>query len=293
MLPEHVVRQLRYIELSTNKRIRNLRVGTYTSRLRGSGFDFDQHSVYREGDDVRRIDWNVTARMNLPYVRETHAERELNVVVALDLTRSMQFGTGDLSKKEVMLFIAACLVFSAQADQVNTGFLAFTDRVIDYRPPRRTKARAWTLLEEIWALEPRGRETKILPAARFLAGQLKNVSIVFFVSDFMTDEDLAGARDLKALAVRHDVVGVVVEDPAEVALPPGHGAVRVRDLETGRQARIGLSDGLRRRYDEVVQQRRTELVNMFYRTPMDHVFLRSNEDVIEPLLRLFAARRHA
>jgi uncharacterized protein (DUF58 family) len=173
MLPDHIVRQLRYIELNTAKRIRTLRVGTFTSRLRGSGFDFDQHSLYREGDDVRRIDWNVTARMNAPYVRETHADRELNVVVALDLTKSMQFGTGSHSKKEMMLFVAACIVFSAVADQINTGFLAFTDKVVTYRPPKRARARAWTMLEEIWALEPTGRETKILPAAKFLSGQLK------------------------------------------------------------------------------------------------------------------------
>jgi uncharacterized protein (DUF58 family) len=293
MLPDHIMRELRYIELNTNKRIRTLRVGTFTSRLRGSGFDFDQHQIYREGDDVRRIDWNVTARMNAPYVRETHADRELNVVVALDLSKSMQFGTGGHSKKEMMLFVAACLVFSAVADQVNTGFLAFSDRVLAYRAPKRARARAWTMLEEIWALEPQGRDTKILPVAQFLSRQLKAVTIVFIVSDFMTGEDFGSARELKALAVRHDVVGVVLEDPAEMALLPGTGAVKVRDLETGRETRIGLSDDLRYRYDEMIQQRRKELIRTFYRTPMDHVFLRSGQDVIEPLLRLFAARRHA
>lgn len=292
MLPDHVVRQLRYIQLSTAKRIRALRVGTYTSRLRGSGFDFDQHRAYREGDDVRRIDWNVTARMNAPYVLETHADRELNVIVALDLSRSMQFGTGKHSKKEMMLFVAACLAFSAVADQVNTGFLAFSDRILSYRPPRRAWARAWAMLEDIWTLEPQGTDTAILPAVRFLSRQLKAVSIVFLVSDFMTTEDLGAARDLKALAVRHDVIGVVVEDPAEKELPEGSASMRLRDLESGRQTRIGLSQELRRRYNELTEHRRRELVRTFYRTPMDYVFLRSGENVVEPLLRLFAARRH-
>src|SRR4029450_12159940 len=100
MLPDHVMRELRYIEVYTAKGIRNLKVGPYTSRLRGPGFDFDQHRAYRPGDDVRRIDWNVTARLNAPFVRETHAERELNAVVAVDLSASMRFGTASRSKKE-------------------------------------------------------------------------------------------------------------------------------------------------------------------------------------------------
>ena len=152
MLPEHIIRELRYIELAASKRIRSDKVGTYTSRRRGSGFDFDELRAYREGDDVRRIDWNVTARMNMPYVRETHAERELNAIVALDVSRSMAFGTGEYTKQERMLFIAACLVFSAVADQVNTGFLAFSDRVLSYEPPRRARARAWQMLEDLWRL---------------------------------------------------------------------------------------------------------------------------------------------
>jgi uncharacterized protein (DUF58 family) len=185
-------------------------------------------------------------------------------------------------------------VFSAVADQVNTGFLAFSDRVLTYRQPRRARARAWSMLDELWALEPEGRDTAILPAARYLSDRLKAVSIIFLVSDFITTEDLGAARDLKALAVRHDVIAVVVEDPAEIGLPSaGGGAVTMRDLETGRRTRVGLTRGLRQEYAGAVDRRRRDLVNMFYRTRMDHVFLRSDQDVVEPLLRLFAARRQA
>ena len=139
MIPEHVMRELRYIELYTAKKIRNLRVGAYTSPLRGPGFDFDEHQPYRRGDDVRRIDWNVTARMGAPYVRHTHAERELNVMLAIDVSRSMELGAANRSKKELMTFITGSLLFSAVADQINTGFLAFADRVLEYGPPRRTR----------------------------------------------------------------------------------------------------------------------------------------------------------
>ena len=154
MIPEHVMRELRYIEVSSAKKIRTLRVGAYTSRLRGSGFDFDEHQAYRPGDDVRRIDWNVTARMNAPYVRHTHAERELNVMIALDVSRSMELGTSHASKKEAMTFITASLLFSALSDQINTGFMAFADRVVAFSRPRRTRAAAWEVLQQCWSLAP-------------------------------------------------------------------------------------------------------------------------------------------
>ena len=291
MLPDHVIRELRYIEVYTAKRMRNLRLGTYTSRLRGAGFDFDEHRLYRPGDDVRRIDWNVTARLNVPFVRETHADRELNVMIAVDLSRSMSFGTSERSKKDLTLFVAACLVFSGLADQVNIGFVAFTDRVLMYAQPRRSKARVWKVLEELWALDvPRAR-TAVLPAVRFLAGHLKKVSTVFLISDFITDEDLVQGRDLKVLAAKHDVVGVVVEDPAESELPAGHNMLNVRDLETGATVRLGLGGALRRRYRELMDERRKRLADTFYRVPMDHVFVRSDRSAVEPLLRLFAQRR--
>ncbi len=293
MLPDHLISELRYIELSTKRRLPNLRVGTYTSRLRGGGFDFDQHRLYRPGDDVRRIDWNVTARLTVPFVRETHADRELNALIAVDLSRSMAFGTARHSKKELTLLAAACLVFSALADQINVGFLAFSDRVLSYDAPRRTRARAWSMLERLWALEPKGDRTAILPAVRFLIERLKKEGLVFLISDFLTEEDLFGGGELKVLAARHDVVGIVVLDPAEVALPPGRGAITLRDLESGALARVGLSDSLRQQYALEVQRRREELQRAFYRVPMDHAFVRSDAHVIEPLLALFARRKSA
>jgi uncharacterized protein (DUF58 family) len=291
MLSPEIMKELRYVEVYTAKRMRNIRLGTFTSRIRGAGFDFDEHRLYRPGDDVRRIDWNVTARLNMPFVRETHADRELNVVIALDLSRSMRFGAEVRSKKDVMLYIAACLVFSALADQVNIGFLAFSDRVIMYSPPRRTRARVWSMLEELWTLDVPASPTAIVPAVRYLAGHLKKLSTIFLVSDFITEENLQQAKDLKVLAATHDVVGVVVEDPREAELPAGSSAIRVRDLESGRAVRVGLSEGLRRRYRELVGTRHAQLSDMFYGVPMDHVFVRSDRSAIEPLLRLFAERR--
>lgn len=290
MIPERVMHELRYIEVYTAKKIRNQRVGAYQSPQRGSGFDFDEHQAYRPGDDVRRIDWNVTARMNAPFVRHTHAERELNVMIAMDVSPSMTLGTAKYSKKEVMTFITGSLLFSALADQINTGFLAFSDRVLLATPPRRTRAAAWSVLEDAWALSPAVRRTCVLPAVQHLLKTLKRMSVVFIVSDFTSDEDIAGSRDLAMLADRHDVIAVVPEDPSELALPPGSGYVRLRDLESGREVAVGLNDRARRQYAAEVRRRREDLSRAFYRVPMDHVFVPTDRSPVEPLLSLFARR---
>ena len=290
MIPEHVMRELRYIEVYTGKRVRNLRVGPYTSPQRGPGFDFDEHQPYRHGDDVRRIDWNVTARMAAPFVRHTHAERELNVMIAIDVSRSMALGAAGRSKKELMTLITGSLLFSAASDQINSGFLAFSDRVLEYSPPRRTRAAAWTVLERCWALDPRSGRTALVPAIRHLLATLKRMSVVFIVSDFITDEDLFGSQALAMLAAKHDVIAVVPEDPAETALPAGRGYVNVRDLETGRQVAVGLSARTRRAYADQMRERRAALARAFYRVPIDHVFVPTDGSPVEPLLSLFAAR---
>ena len=290
MIPEHIRRELRYIEVYTAKRIRNLRVGQYTSPQRGPGFDFDELQVYRQGDDVRRIDWNVTARMGAPYVRHTHAERELNVMVVMDLSRSMELGTARRSKKELMTLITGSLLFSAVADQINAGFLAFADRVLEYHPPRRTKAAAWQVLERCWALSPRPGTTSMLPAIRHLLKALSRMSVVFIVSDFLTDEDLFGSQELAMLAAKHDVIAVVPEDATEATLPAGRGYMRVRDLESGRQAAVSLSPRTRRLYADEMCARRDALARAFYRIQVDHVFVPAAGSPVEPLMSLFAAR---
>jgi uncharacterized protein (DUF58 family) len=293
MIPPHVIRELRYLEIVATKKLRALRLGPYTSPARGPGFDFHQHLPYRPGDDVRRIDWNVTARLNAPYTRQTHAERELDVILAIDLSRSMEIGAGRYSKKEAMTLIAASLLFSAVSDHMNTGALAFTDRVLTWSPPRHTSGRAWQILHEIWALEPERPRTAILPAVRQMTSRLKAMSVLFLLSDFVTDEDLFGSAEMRILAARHDVILVVVEDPVELALPPGRGFLRVRDVERGADTVVGVNDRSRHAYTEAVAQRRQAIMDACYRLSMDHVFVRADQPIMEPLFELFARRRIA
>jgi uncharacterized protein (DUF58 family) len=290
VIPDHIMRELRFIEVATARKMRSLRAGSFTSRSRGDGFDFDELQPYRPGDDVRRIDWNVTARLDAPFVRHTHAERELKMVIAMDVSRSMELGTDARSKRETMMFITASLVFSALADQVNTGFVAFSDRVLLSSPPRRRRAAAWAILERCWAAADRGGSTAILPVVRHLLRSLKGMSIIFLVSDFLTDEDLFGGADLRMLAARHDVIAVVPQDRLEQALPAGPGYVQVRDLESGRRAGIDLGPASRARFAAEVRRRRASLARAFYNLPVDHVFLDTGGPLIEPLLAVMAAR---
>jgi uncharacterized protein (DUF58 family) len=294
MIPEHVMHELRYIEVYTGKKIRNQRVGAYQSPMRGPGFDFDEHQPYRPGDDVRRIDWNVTARMDAPYVRHTHAERELNVMIAMDVSRSMDIGSAKYSKKEVLTFITGSLVFSALSDQVNTGFLAFADRVLASAAPRHTRAAAWSTIQQCWDATPDpNARTLMVPVIAHLLKTLKRMSIVFLVSDFMTGDDVLRSKELAILAARHDVIAVVPQDPSELSLPAGSGYVQIRDLESGRRVAVGLTAGARRRYAEDVLRRRQDLTRSFYRVPIDHVFVPTDESPVEPLLSLFAKRMNA
>jgi uncharacterized protein (DUF58 family) len=288
MIPESVMRELRYIEVSTARRMRALRVGPYTSRQRGQGFDFDELQPYRPGDDVRRIDWNVTARLDAPFVRHTHAERELSMMIAIDVSRSMDLGTSHYSKREAMMFVTASLLFSALASQINTGFLAFSDQVTVASPPRRARAAAWALLEECWAAPPGSGRTALVPMVQQLARTLKRMSIVFLVSDFLSDENLFDGPDLAVLAARHDVIAVVPEDPMEAELPVGPGYLRVSDLESRRRATVSLGARSRAQFAAEAHRRREALAAAFYRVPMEHVFVPTDRSPVEPLLSLFA-----
>ena len=291
MIPEHVMRELRYIEVATGRKIRNQRVGTYQSPLRGPGFDFDEHQPYRPGDDVRRIDWNVTARMGTPFVRHTHAEREMNVMVVMDASRSMTLGSREHSKREALTYISGSILFSAISDQINAGFVAFADKVLMSTPPRRTRASAWAVLEEAWALKSSSSKTLLLPVVRHLTSTLKRMSVIFIVSDFALSDGALESPELALLAAKHDVIAVVPEDRAETELPAGSGYVHMRDVESGRRVSVGLGRQARAGYAAAVASRREELARAFYRVPMDHVFVPTEGSPVLPVLSLFARRK--
>ena len=290
MIPDAIMHELHDIEITASRKMRNPRVGPYTSPLRGLGFDFEEHQPYRPGDDVRRIDWNVTARLDAPYVRHTHAERDLTMMIAMDVSRSMALGSTHHSKREALMFITGSLLFSALSTQINTGFLAFSERVVVDSPPRRSRAAAWAVLQQCWAASTGSGRTALGPMVDHLLATLRRQSIVVLVSDFLTDEALFDGRALAMLAARYEVIAVIPEDPFERELPAGPGVLQVRDLESGRHGVIGLGKRARERYAADATARREALVQAFYQVPMEHVFVPTDRRAVEPLLAFFARR---
>jgi uncharacterized protein (DUF58 family) len=289
--PDDLMRDLRYIELGTARRIRSLRPGEYTSRLKGDGVDFDQHRHYQVGDDVRRIDWNVTARTGQPFVRQMYADRELDLVVAIDLSRSMNMASDGRSKREAQIRVSASLLFSAMTDRISTGFVAFTDRVLRWVTPTANSRRAWAALSELYAVEVPPGPTLLVPAIVHLLHSLKRPALVVIISDFLVRENPSSTAELAALAARHDVVAVVLSDTVETRLPEGVGFVRVRDLESGVERAIRLNDAVRAQYATTVERRREDLARCCYRIGIEPLFVNASGDVLTPLVAAFARRR--
>lgn len=289
-IPDELVHELRYVEINTRRKIENMRVGAYVSPYRGVGFDFWEHRKYTIGDDVRRIDWNATARLGQIVMKIDHADRELRAVLAVDLSRSMEFTSGSLTKRETLLRVAGSLAFSAASDHVHMGLLAFTDEVEVYFPPRSGRLQAWRILEYLWSAKPKSRRTDLRVAVHTLEQRLRETTLVFLLSDFyQTDE--AQLNALSLLGHHHDVVPILIEDRLEGSLPEGRGWMRVRDLEAGAERVVDLSASNRRAYIEAAAARRSELIKTFYQMGADHVPIKVGEPYVDRLVQAFTARK--
>jgi uncharacterized protein (DUF58 family) len=286
-VPAEVLRQVRYIELRTKGLVNSLFAGEYRSVFKGQGMEFAEVREYQPGDDVRAIDWNVTARMRRPFVRRYEEERELTVMLVVDLSGSERFGTTRRFKNELAVELAAVLALAAVRNNDRVGLVLFTDRVEHVVRPRKGRRHALRLLRDLLAADPVGTGTRVGAAAEYVGSLLGHKSIVFVVSDF-ADPDLE--RPLKRLALRHDVVAVTVEDPGERALPDV-GLARFVDPETGETVDVDTSDaGVRSAYDTAVSEERTARERLFRRLAIDEVPVRTDGGYVEPLLKFFRSR---
>jgi len=289
-MPSALVEELRYLEIHTTRKITSRLTGAHASPFKGVGFDFWEHRRYEPGEDVRRIDWNVTARLGQIHVKLDHDERELVALIVVDRSRSMEFSSTRLTKSDLALRAAGCIAFSAVADQMQLGMVAFTDRVEDYLHPRRGRRQAWRVLEHMWRTRAASPRTDLGSALDFLAPRLRRTTLVFVVSDFL-ELDAPALAKVQLLAHRHDVIPIVVADPLEEALPSVRGHVRLRDLETGEERVVALSRRSRRLYAQEFQMRRRRMMDDFYAMGLEHVLVRTGDPFVEPLIRLFSVRR--
>ena len=284
LLTEETRRKIRRIEISTARLVDEVFAGKYESLFKGRGVEFAEVREYLPGDDVRTIDWNVTARTGRPFVKKHEEERELTVILVVDASASLDFGSGDVSKRDVASEIAAILAFSALRNNDKVGLLLFTDRVEKYIPPRKGKRHALRLIREI--LEPgvTGHKTSVPAALDFLNRVQKRRAVVFLLSDFL------GQRFDKAMRLtqqRHDLSAFRLYDPREEEMPR-IGRMRLRDLETGHMLVVNTSsDEFQDRYKAAAEQRRLELRKGFDSAGADYAELSTAAPVVSTLMRFF------
>jgi len=287
MLPKELLRKVRRIEITTRTLVESLFSGEYHSVFKGRGMEFDQVREYQEGDDIRSIDWNVTARMNRPFVKEFVEERELVVMLLVDMSASSDFGTAAHFKSEVAAEICSLLAFSAIKNNDKVGLLLFTDRVEKYVSPRKGKKHVLRVIRELLYFRPEGRRTDLNAALEHLNRVLRRRAVVFVVSDFL---DRSFERLLRVTNQRHDVIAVRITDPRERALPDV-GYIELEDAETGET--LFLSTGEKRFRDEFqgrADREDARLRSLFRSTGVDLVEVGTGESYVEPLIQFFRER---
>ncbi len=286
-VPPEVLRQVKLIELRTRGFVNSLFTGEYRSVFKGQGMEFAEVREYLPGDEVRSIDWNVTARMNRPFVKRYVEERELTVMLAVDLSGSARFGTARRFKSEVETELAAVIAMSAVRNNDRVGTLLFTDRVELVVPPRKGRRHVLRVIRELLAYAPEQRGTDLSGALEYLNRLLTQHAIIFLLSDFLAT---GYEHQLKLLVQRHDVIAVTVEDPAEDVLP-NVGLVEFIDPETGVQVSVNTSNAVvRAQYARRAQDERAARRQLLRRLAIDEIVLRTDGDVVSPLLRFFRGR---
>jgi uncharacterized protein (DUF58 family) len=286
--PADLIRKIRRIEITTRRAVQDTLAGGYHSVFKGRGMAFSEVRPYQPGDEIRSIDWNVTARMGEPFVKVFAEERELTALIAVDRSASQDAGLARQAKAEVAAEIAALLVFSALENGDRAGLLLFTDRIERYVPPRRGKKHGLRLISETLGFRPRGCGTDLAAALGHLTTAQRRRAVVFVVSDFLSDDY---EQALAVLARRHDVVPVVVTDPLEEKLPALGGLWPLLDAETGELLLVDLSDArTRRAYQARAREREEKRERIFRHLSLDAVRVRPGDDYVAPLAALFRAR---
>jgi len=287
MIPKEILKKVRRIEITTRGMVNDVFSGEYHSVFKGRGVEFAEVRQYQVGDDIRTIDWNVTARYGEPFVKVFEEERELTVVLMVDASSSGEFGTFERMKGEIAVEICALLAFSAIKNNDKVGLLIFTDKVEKFVPPRKGKSHVLRVLRELLYFRPEDRRTDIRTALDYLNRVVRRRSVVFLVSDFLSADY---EKALRIANRRHDVVAIQIVDPRESELP-AVGYVELEDAETGETI---LLDTRNRGVRELFAQRAGELMQsrnkLFKSMNIDSIVIRTDHSYFEPLIRFFRMR---
>jgi uncharacterized protein (DUF58 family) len=287
METNELIKRVRKIEIKTRGLSRHIFAGEYHSAFKGRGMAFSEVREYQYGDDFRSVDWNVTARFNHPYIKVFEEERELTVMLLLDVSGSGEFGTQSRYKSTMITEIAALLSFSAIQNNDKVGVILFTDRIERFIPPKKGRQHILKIIRELIDFKPTSRLTNLTIPLRYLANVIKKRSIAFLISDFM-DDNFEDA--LKISGKKHDLVGLRIYDIREMELP-NVGLMKVKDAETGQFTWIDTGSlHVRNSYKDIYKKRQTELNDLLVRAGVDYVSIASHEDYVKPLMRLFKKR---
>ncbi|MFC1662204.1 DUF58 domain-containing protein [Gemmatimonadota bacterium] len=286
-VPREILKKVRRIEISTRGLVNEVFSGEYHSVFKGQGMTFAEVREYQYGDDIRSIDWNVTARTGSPFVKVFEEERELTVVLVVDVSASGSFGSRERFKGEVAVELSAVLAFSAIKNNDKIGLIIFSDRIEKFVPPRKGRRHVLRVLRELLYHRPQGRGTDIGGALEYLSRVVPRRAVVFLVSDFMGTDFF---RPLSVAGRRHDLVAVRMSDLREHEIPP-IGLVGMEDPETGERLVVNTSDpDFRKAYRDVSKKSRTDLDRDLLRCRVDVIDIETGQPYVEPLMRFFQQR---
>jgi uncharacterized protein (DUF58 family) len=282
-----LLKKVRLIEIKTRGVVNQVFSGEYHSVFKGRGMEFSEVREYQYGDDIRTIDWNVSARLNHPFVKVYEEERELTVMLVVDVSRSGEFGTASQMKNEIAAEICAVLAFSAIKNNDKVGLILFTDRIEKFVPPKKGRAHILRIIRELLSGDPQGSGTDIRQALEYFNHVTKKRSIAFVISDFL---DEGYDTILRIVARKHDVIAVELTDPREESLPSA-GLLKLRDAENGSERWIDSADNrVRGAFEEYWKALRTERRQKFVRSSVDAIPIRIDRPYITPIVDFFRLR---
>ncbi|MCW1734679.1 DUF58 domain-containing protein [Anaerorudis cellulosivorans] len=289
METSELLKKVRHIEIKARGLSQNIFAGQYHSAFKGRGMLFSEVREYQYGDDLRDIDWKVTARYNRPYVKIYEEERELTVMLVIDVSGSLTFGSSIMIKRDMVAEIAATLAFSAIQNNDKIGVIFFSDEVEKFIPPRKGKKHILYIIREILSFEPKNQGTEISVALRYLTNAIKKRCTAFLISDFIDPDDYK--QSLRIANRKHDIVAVQVYDKLSTNLKPV-GLMKVKDPETKEETWIDTSSTkVRNEYSNWWNKRQIEMHNAFRQSSVDYVSVSTDEDYVKSLLQLFQQRR--
>ncbi len=291
MLPPEIIKKIKKVHIRTGRTVNTLMAGQYKSVFRGVGIEFEEVREYAPGDDVKSIDWKVSARLGKPFVKRYREERELIVMLLVDLSASGRFGTQENFKQEISAETAAILAFNAIRNNDKVGAILFTDQVERYIPPQKGSGHVWRVIKEVFAFQPRHTGTNISEAVGFLGRVCRKRSTAFVISDFiLPGQDEVVDRQMRSTARKHELINILVSDPGEFVLPSG-GIVTARDLETGGWIEFdAFHEKTRKIYEKRRRQAYERIREAFKAADLDCIEISTQGSAADALTRYFRYR---